>query len=256
MHALAFRHLPHEGLGLLRPALTAEGWDFEERDLERPQDVPDEAAGSEFDLLIVLGGPMSAAEAESNAILSREIAVVRRRLREGRPTLGICLGAQIMAASLGARVHAGSRPEVGWLPVTLTSEGERDPVFSALVRPSSMCLHWHQDTFELPEGAVPLAGSALYANQAFRTSDLGYAVQFHGEVPAGDLPEWIEKSHIPLNRPSETPGPSDILAGGERWGEACARQADAFMTAYLRAVARGVPGGMARRQTTSRQDER
>jgi GMP synthase (glutamine-hydrolysing) len=236
MRCLAFRHLAHEGLGLFRPALRERSWDFEERDLRSPVDVPETAGGPEIDLLIVLGGPMSVYQFESTSHLQRETEVVRRRLQEGLPTLGLCLGAQMMAAALGAPVYAGPRPEVGWHRVDLEEEGARDPIFASLLSPSSMALHWHNDTFDLPGDAIALARSDLYKSQAFRYELHSYAVQFHAEVPPADLPEWIKKSHIPLNRPPHTPAPEEILLGGRRWGEACREQAHFFMTDYLRSL--------------------
>jgi GMP synthase (glutamine-hydrolysing) len=142
MRCLAFRHLPHEGLGLLRAPLLRAGWALDEKDVREPRDVPDDAAGPEWDLLIVLGGPMSAGGADP--ALSREMEVLRRRLDAGRPTLGICLGAQMMAAVLGARVYKREVPEIGWHDMTPLEEARVDPVFRELVPEAGVALHWHE----------------------------------------------------------------------------------------------------------------
>jgi GMP synthase-like glutamine amidotransferase len=106
----------------------------------------------------------------------------------GTPYFGVCLGAQLLAASLGARVFQGPAPEVGVLQVALTDDGRADPVFAALPREFAT-LQWHGDTFELPEAAVLLASSTSYPNQAFRVG-LAYGVQFHLEVSASIAAEW------------------------------------------------------------------
>jgi GMP synthase-like glutamine amidotransferase len=111
-------------------------------------------------------------------------------VRAGTPYWGVCLGVQLLAASLGARVYPGPAPEVGLLPVTLTSEGHDDPVFGG-VSEELVTLQWHGDTFDLPDGAVRLARSPAYENQAFRY-DHAYGVQFHLEISPAMAREWAE----------------------------------------------------------------
>jgi len=130
--------------------------------------------------LIVLGGPMAIYEAERHPFLATESALVERALAAGRPVLGICLGAQLIASVLGARVYAGERREVGWAPITLTDDGRDDPVFGVL-DPTLTVFHMHGDTYELPADARNLARSPVYEQQAFRWGDLVYGLQFHLE---------------------------------------------------------------------------
>ena len=111
-------------------------------------------------------------------------------MRAGTPFWGVCLGVQLLASSLGARVYRGSDPEVGLLPVELTAEGRADPVLGGLAH-GIATLQWHGDTFDLPDGAVRLASSPAYANQAFRHGR-AYGVQFHLEVSAEMAREWAE----------------------------------------------------------------
>src|SRR5262249_16474209 len=122
--------------------------------------------------------------------LHDEKAFVAASVRAGIPFWGVCLGVQLLAAGLGAHVYAGDEPEVGVLPVELTDEGRRDPVFSALP-PLVPALQWHGDTFDPPAGAVLLAGSATYPNQAFRFEN-AYGVQFHLEVSREMAREWMD----------------------------------------------------------------
>jgi GMP synthase (glutamine-hydrolysing) len=138
--------------------------------------------------VVAMGGPMGTYEEERHPWLVAEKRLIAEAARAGKPFWGVCLGAQLLAASLGARVAAGPSPEVGVLPVTLTEAAAGDPVFAA-APPSFASFHWHGDTYELPAGAVRLAGSALYEQQAF-VFGRAYALQFHLEVTAELVAEW------------------------------------------------------------------
>ena len=181
---------------------------------------------------------MGAYETDRLPFLAPQIAKIGERLRADLPVLGICLGAQLMAAALGARAYKGPTLEIGWLPVTPTVGGEADPVFHLLLRPSPVTLQWHGDTFDLPAGTVPMGTSAAYAAQGFRHGTCSYALQFHPEVPLADLPTWIERSEPPLTGPPDTPWPSEILAGAREYYAAYETQTRAFMHAYLEMLER------------------
>ena len=141
-----------------------------------------------FDGMVAMGGPMSANDDDSLPWLTAEKALIADAVRAGTPFWGVCLGVQLLAASLGARVYAGAEPEVGLLPVEITPEGRADPVFADL--PDGLVtLQWHGDTFDLPDGAVRLAGSPAYQNQAFRYAN-AYGVQFHLEISDEMAREW------------------------------------------------------------------
>jgi GMP synthase (glutamine-hydrolysing) len=247
MRCVALQHLEHDPAGLLALPLHERGWCLEVCDPRGTASAVeagsaralDALAGPAVDLLLVLGGTMGAYETDRLPFLSPEIAMIRRRLDADLPVLGVCLGAQLMAAALGARVYPGPGPEIGWLPVIPTAEGETDPVFLRLLRPSPVTLQWHGDTFDHPAGTVALAASAGYAAQAFRHGTRSYALQFHPEVPFADLPVWIESSEPPLTGPPRTPGPAEILAGAGEHDAAYAAQTNAFMHAYLELLERG-----------------
>jgi len=131
------------------------------------------------DLVVVLGGPIGAYEQEDYPFIADEIAILRARVAANRPTLAICLGAQILAQALGARVYAGTK-EIGWAPLKLTEAGQRS-VLRDIGRDATPVLHWHGDTFDLPDGADRLASTPECANQAFSLGAT-LAVQFHPEV--------------------------------------------------------------------------
>ncbi|HSN21910.1 MAG TPA: glutamine amidotransferase [Usitatibacter sp.] len=182
--AVAIRHVAFEDLGSLEPALRAHGYSI--RYAEAGLDSPDEI-GADADLLVVLGGPIAVYEALAYPFLEREIALLRERLAGDRPTLGICLGAQLMAAALGAEVRPGGRKEIGWAPIRLDEAGRR----SALASLDGVAvLHWHGDTFATPRGATLLASTPVYENQAFSYGRNALALQFHAEARARDLERW------------------------------------------------------------------
>jgi GMP synthase (glutamine-hydrolysing) len=183
---LALRHVPFEDLGSLAAVLL-------ERDHEiRYHEVPtaDLAAVDALapDLLVVLGGPIGVYETDGYPFLEREIEWLRARLAARRPTLGICLGSQLMAAALGARVYPSGVKEIGWAPLELTPAGRA----SCLARlADTSVLHWHGDTFDLPAGATLLASTPVCRHQAFSVGTHALALQFHAEVFGGALEAWF-----------------------------------------------------------------
>lgn len=141
-----------------------------------------------YSAIIAMGGPMGTYDGAIHPWLNAEMRLIADAVHAGKPFWGVCLGAQLLAASLGARVYAGPAPEVGVGPVHLTPQGTTDPVFGAA--PSSFdAFHWHGDTYELPAGAVHLARSDSYEQQAFAFRN-AYALQFHLEVTSALVAEW------------------------------------------------------------------
>ena len=181
--ALAMRHVHFEDLGTLAPVLERLGYEI------RYVDVPDGALGSADllrpDLVVCLGGPIGAYETDAYPFLGEELAALEGRLARSRPTLGICLGSQLMARALGARVYPTGTKEIGFAPLRLTAAG-RDSCLAPLGDDGAV-LHWHGDTFDLPVGAVHLARTDVCENQAFSVGEHALALQFHVEVSPGDL---------------------------------------------------------------------
>jgi GMP synthase-like glutamine amidotransferase len=131
--------------------------------------------------VVVMGGPMSAYDDTGFPTRRAEIALLREALARELPVLGICLGAQLLVEAAGGRVFAGSGAEIGWGTVSLTADAGDDPLLHG-VPDSVEVLHWHGDTYELPPGAVHLARSGRYENQAFRLGAAAWGLQFHLEV--------------------------------------------------------------------------
>ena len=184
--ALAIRHVPFEDLGSFASVLRERGFAVAYRDAG----IDDLGAPDlvDADLLIVLGGPIGVYEIREYPFLKGEIAVVERRLKAGRPVLGLCLGAQIMAKALGARVFKGKRKELGWSPLDLTDSGRKSAL--AELGGRTAVLHWHGDTFDLPRGAELLASTRLCANQAFAWRRHALGLQFHVEATTRGLERW------------------------------------------------------------------
>jgi len=182
---LVQQHIGCEPPAAYEDALHARGLRLDRVNLDRGEPLPD---WREHSAIVVMGGPMGAYEDALHPWLGPEKQLIGEAVRAGKPLWGVCLGAQLLAASLRADVAPGPQPEIGVLPVQLTAEAARDPVFASL--PSSFeAFHWHGDTYRLPRGAVRLAGSRLYEQQAFVFAN-AYALQFHLEVTRELVAEW------------------------------------------------------------------
>ncbi len=180
----AIQHLSFEDLGSLEDLFYQLG--FRVRYFEAGVDDLTQAI-QHTGLTIILGGPIGVYETEDYPFLQKEIDLLKVRLGNNLPTLGICLGAQLIAHALGAKVYAGAVKEIGWSPLTLSNQTNH------LLAPleDSPVLHWHGDTFDLPKNAVLLASSALYPNQAFSIGSHILALQFHIEVATESLEKWL-----------------------------------------------------------------
>jgi len=184
MKVRAFRHVPFEDVGHIRPVLESRGVSLECVDLYRPEaSLPDTGV----DALIFMGGPMSVND--GLPYLEIEMSLIRDSVPGGVPVFGVCLGAQLIAKALGAGVEPNAQKEIGWFNVQLTEAAAADPVFRDL-GPELTVLQWHAETFDLPQGATLLASSPLCRNQAFRLGSATYGIQFHPEVTADMIADW------------------------------------------------------------------
>lgn len=212
---LAVRHVAFEDLGHLRALLAAR--DFDVRYLDAGVESIDAATLAAPDLVIVLGGPIGVYEQEAYPFIADEIAAVAARLASGKPILGICLGAQMMAAALGARVAPGPAKELGWAPLTLTAAG-RNSVIAPLA--DTPVLHWHGDNCELPDGCERLASTPHCPVQAFARTPAQLALQFHLETELAQVERWLIGHTVELGKAGIDP--RDVRAQARAHGEATA----------------------------------
>lgn len=200
MSILIIKNIATEGPGTIEEFLTRKNISFKIVDLNSG-DIPPPL--EEFNTLVIMGGPMAVYEFDKYPHLVTGSRLIREAINRNMSVLGICLGCQMVAYCLGAEVYQGPEKEIGWYHIELTGDGLRDPLMRRLaIHPKVgdfwrqfKVFHWHGDTFNLPLGAVLLASSHLYKNQAFRYGNRVYGFQFHVEVTKDMIYEWI--SDIP-----------------------------------------------------------
>lgn len=190
---LVLQHAASEPMGVLDPLLRAAG--FRIRYVNFARDPFAQVDVTRYAGLVVLGGPMNVDQTDRFPHLTHEIEVIRAALDREIPTLGICLGAQLLAAALGAHVHPNPVREIGWYPLTLSAAASGDPLFQHL-QTSAPVFQWHAYTFTEPRDTVHLASTTSCANQAFRYRDFAYGLQFHLEVDAQLIERWLQHSQL------------------------------------------------------------
>jgi len=227
-NAVVLSHVAFEDLGSLAAPLKERGFSVEWIDVSTAE-FPLRQTTS-CDLLIVLGGPISVYDQAQYPFLAHEIELIRQRLAADRALLGICLGAQLMAAALGADVYAGERgAEIGWSP--LLPAPDAPDWFAPLLADRLAVLHWHGDTFDLPRDAQRLAGTELYPNQAFSIGKSGLGLQFHPEATAKELERWYVGHACELNHAGIAP--NQLRVAAQRHGAALEEAAARFWNLWL-----------------------
>ena len=230
-HAVAIRHVAFEDLGTLEAVLGDRGYsvsyveaglgDLGGLDPLRP------------DLFVILGGPIGAYEETVYPFILDELKLLERRLKADLPTLGICLGSQLMARALGSRVYPGPRKEIGWAPLALTDAGRRS-CLRFLAPEKTAVLHWHGDTFDLPANAVRLASTEVSENQAFSWGKRALGLQFHAEVIPQSLERWFIGHACELA--SAGMNVAELRRDTARWGATLESQGRECLTAWLSEV--------------------
>lgn len=188
MRFLVFQHIACEHPAIFRDFMQEDGIPWDAVELDEGETVPDFAG---YDALFVMGGPMDTWQEDHHPWLVTEKQAIRRWVEAGKPYLGLCLGHQLLAASLGGEVGPGQK-EVGVLPVELTAAGAADPLFAGVPR-RFPALQWHgAEVKRTPKGATVLASSPLCAVQALKVGERAWGMQFHVECTASTVPEWGE----------------------------------------------------------------
>ena len=229
---LTVRHVAFEDLGSFAAVFERQGYAVTYA--EAGMDGLADAARREPDILVVLGGPIGVNDVSDYPFLRDEIALLERRAKSGRPTLGICLGAQLMARALGARVYPAKAKEIGWAPIALSERG-RASCLAHLVPKGEPVLHWHGDTFDLPDGAVRLASTEICSNQAFAWGPAWLALQFHAETTPRGLERWFIGHTVEI---AATPGVSlaRLRADTAKWGPSLEARGAACLERWLQTI--------------------
>jgi len=191
---LVCQHVAFEILGTLNPLFKAAGFRIRYVNFGHHPDACPHPDG--YHGLVLLGGPMSVRDAKTHPHLETEVRLIQRALDRGIPVLGICLGAQLIAKALGARVEPNPEKEIGWYDVSFTAAARTDPLL-AHFEETEKIFQWHGDTFEIPRGGAHLARSSACANQAFRHGNNVYGLQFHLEVDEPLIRRWLQ---VPIHR--------------------------------------------------------
>lgn len=233
--ALALRHVAFEDLGQLAPLLAQNGYDV--RYLDIGVDSFADCSPLDADLVVVLGGPIAVYDIDRYPYLRAEIAWLRARLLEDLPTLGICLGAQLMAAALHARVYPGAAgKEIGWASLQPGAHAGDVPWMAQLLGDDMRVLQWHGDTFDLPVGARHLACSERYPNQAFAWGRHGLALQFHPEFDVRMVERWLI-GHAHEIAHTRNISLSSLRADADLYGHSFHRASQQFWQGWLGSLA-------------------
>lgn len=239
----AVQHIGYEDLGSFETTLVREGFDV--RYICSARGDLAELDAQTPDLLVILGGPMGAYEEERYPFLSHEIAFAERRITAGLPLLGVCLGAQITAKALGAKVYKGEvGKEIGWHPVHVNEAGMKTPM-RHLCHEATNMMHWHGDTFDQPQDTILLASSDLYACQAYTYASHVMALQCHPEVTPEKLERWYLGGAGEI---AEIEGltVNDLRRDADQYGKVLTAQADKFLTEWLHSTVREQEAATAR----------
>ena len=205
---LVLQHVKSEGLGIIEKTFRQKGIGADFIKIFKGERIPREING--YDGLIVLGGPMGVYEADVYPFIKDEITLIKNALKNNVTVLGICLGAQLLAKAAGADVYKGKKKEIGWYKVELTDEGKREGLFIGLPEEFTV-FQWHGDTFDIPENSKCLALSKLFPHQIIKVGKNAYGLQFHLEVTAEMIREWIDVNDKELASVKAYINPKKIL---------------------------------------------
>ena len=194
---LIVKHVEIEGPGTLGEFFENTAREVKTIELEKGDRLPKDS--SHLEALVVLGGPMGVYDEQQYAFLEDEVRLLAEAVQRGVPTLGICLGAQLLAKAFGSRVEKAPHKEVGWFKVDLTKEAEQDPLFKGQDKQIDV-FQWHEDSFEVPKNGVLLASGELCRKQAFKVGDCGWGLQFHPEMSGRMLAEWLAYYSEDINK--------------------------------------------------------
>ena len=231
---LVFQHDPFEDLGFFAEVLEKQGADYRVVRLFHGEMPAEE--WENVTALIILGGSMNVHEEDTFPFLRWEKRIIRAAIDEAVPMLGICLGAQLIASTLGTPVFHGPVKEIGWSPISITPHGQVDSLLGYLPENATV-FQWHSDGFDLPAGAIRLASSAHYNTQAFRVGKTVYGLQFHLEVTPRMIARWIDERSKDLALAPYVLA-DKILADTHSYAPTLKYYGERFLSEFVRRVSR------------------
>jgi GMP synthase-like glutamine amidotransferase len=231
MKSLIIKHVDIEGPGLIEYFLNQGGIPYQVLCLDSDARLPKPEG---FTHVVILGGPMNVYEEDHYPFLREEDLFIKEAIQRGKFILGICLGAQLIAKALGAKVFRAPVKEIGWRDVSLTRNGLQDPLFSKLPKTFPV-FQWHEDTFEVPKSGKLIATSPSVPHQAFRYGDNAHGLQFHLEVTEKMIKDWME-TYEDENKDAQASSFSkaEILTETEIKIESYTRRGISFLTNFFR----------------------
>ncbi len=230
MRALALRNVSIESPGTFGEFLKRNGFAIDDIDLSKGEPCPATADG--YGVMLIMGGPMNVYEEDKHPFLADELRLLQDAAKKKHKVVGFCLGGQMIARALGAKVTKNPIKEIGWMPVTLTDAGKHEPLLAGLPETLNV-FQWHGDTFAIPKGAAHLARSEACANQAFRHGNM-LALQFHPEVEEADVRGWSEEYLPELLRERGMRAKEQLVAETKRTFPRMLKDRDVFYTNLLR----------------------
>ena len=233
MKVTIIKHIDIEGPGTIGEFLDGSGIHYHVIDIYNGEPLP--GSISNISAVIVLGGPMNVYEEDEYPFLKQEDEFLKGVIEAGLPTLGFCLGAQLIAKAKGAIVKKAPQKEIGWFKVSLTENGSDDPLFKEFPGEIDV-FQWHGDTFDIPEGAVKLAESELCPNQAFRIGNNIYGLQFHVEVTDEMIYQWIDAYRDEIDSLKGIVDPDQIISETKIKSENYKVQARRFCSNFLKII--------------------
>ncbi len=232
MNALITKHVEIEGPGLIEYCLRQENISYQILNLKPGVHFP---KLDDFTHIVILGGPMNVYEEGRFPFLREEDLFIKEAIQRGKTTLGICLGAQLIAKALGAKVFKSPVKEIGWYDVSLTQVGSQDPLFSNLPKTFTV-FQWHEDTFEIPRSGKMIATSSSVPHQAFRYGEDTYGLQFHLEVTEEMIQDWMETYEEEFKCPQRPPpfSKNEIMTETQIKIETYTKRGMKFLKAFFR----------------------
>jgi GMP synthase (glutamine-hydrolysing) len=233
MKVIIIKHIDIEGPGTIGDFLDCNDISYRVINIFNGEPLPDTL--SEISAVIVLGGPMNVYEEDKYPFLKQEDKFLKEVIEEGLPTLGFCLGAQLIAKTKGAIVKKAPQKEIGWFKISLNRNGSSDPLFQDFPGEVDV-FQWHGDTFDIPEDAVKLAESELCSNQAYRIGDNIYGLQFHVEVTDEMIYQWMDAYRDEVDSLKGIVDPDQIISDTKAKSEDYKAQAKQFCTNFFKLI--------------------